>query len=217
MYKRQVLSLCSVRLPKAYGCSPMWDIQVISPSRVGALGTVELNRQLQQVLNPPSPQKTEFKFGSSIFREGDKVRQIRNNYDIVWSRDDGDEGMGVFNGDIGVIEMIDRPSQSILVRYDDRMAQYVFDMADELDLAYAITVHKSQGSEFESVVMPLMGYHSKLHYRNLLYTGVTRAKKRLILLGQASTVARMVQNDKKTLRYTNLKTYLIQAAGHGEG
>ena len=90
-------------------------------------------------------------------------------------------------------------------------------MADELDLAYAITVHKSQGSEFESVVMPLMGYHSKLHYRNLLYTGVTRAKKRLILLGQASTVARMVQNDKKTLRYTNLKTYLIQAAGHGEG
>ena len=212
-----VLSLCSVRLPKAYGCSPMWDIQVISPSRVGALGTVELNRQLQQVLNPPSPQKTEFKFGSSIFREGDKVMQIRNNYDIVWSRDDGDEGMGVFNGDIGVIEMIDRPSQSILVRYDDRMAQYVFDMADELDLAYAITVHKSQGSEFESVVMPLMGYHSKLHYRNLLYTGVTRAKKRLILLGQASTVARMVQNDKKTLRYTNLKTYLIQAAGHGEG
>lgn len=205
-----ITSLCHTRLPKAYGYSPMWDIQVISPARVGATGTIELNKALQTVLNPKNSTKTEFKFGAYTFREGDKVMQIKNNYDIIWRKADGEEGMGIFNGDIGVIDLIDKPSQSILIKYEDRIAEYVFDMADELDLAYAITVHKSQGSEFEAVIMPLVGYHSKLHYRNLLYTGVTRAKKMLIVVGQKGTVQNMVMNDRKTLRYTNLKAFLQQ-------
>jgi exodeoxyribonuclease V alpha subunit len=205
---RTVLELCETRLPKAYGYSPLWDIQVIAPSRIGALGTVELNRQLQERLNPAAPGRVEATFGPVIFRERDKVMQVRNNYDIVWKKEDGENGTGVFNGDIGVIEMIDRPSRTILVRYDDRVAEYNFDMADEMEHAYAITVHKSQGSEFEAVIMPLMNYHQKLYYRNILYTGVTRAKKLMILLGKPETVSHMVANHRKVLRYTNLVSFL---------
>ena len=139
------------------------------------------------------------------------MMQIRNNYDIVYTRDDGEQGVGVYNGDIGTIEMIDRPSRSLHVRYDDRVAEYTFDMLDQLELAYAVTVHKSQGSEFDAVVMPVSGSRSKLFYRNLLYTAVTRAKKLLILVGQASAVAEMVHNDRKTLRYTNLGKFLREA------
>lgn len=139
------------------------------------------------------------------------MMQIRNNYDIVYTRDDGEQGVGVYNGDIGTIEMIDRPSRSLHVRYDDRVAEYTFDMLDQLELAYAVTVHKSQGSEFDAVVMPVSGSRSKLFYRNLLYTAVTRAKKLLILVGQASVVAEMVHNDRKTLRYTNLGKFLREA------
>jgi len=138
---------------------------------------------------------------------------VKNNYDIPWRRDDGEQGTGVFNGDIGVIEMIDRPSQTILIRFDDRVAEYSFDMIGEIEHAYAITVHKSQGSEFEAVVMPLMRYHHRLYYRNLLYTGVTRAKKLMIMLGQPDTVYRMVANDRKVLRYTNLRAFVSQWAG----
>jgi exodeoxyribonuclease V alpha subunit len=145
-----------------------------------------------------------------VLREGDKVMQVKNNYDITWRRDDGRNGTGVFNGDIGVIEMLDRPSQTILIRYDERVATYSFDMADEIEHAYAITVHKSQGSEFEAVVIPLGSFHPTLHYRNLLYTAVTRAKKLLIMLGQRDTIYRMVENDRKTLRYTNLAAFLRQ-------
>ena len=145
------------------------------------------------------------------FREGDKVMQIRNNYDIVYTKDDGEQGVGVYNGDIGTIEMIDRPSRSLHVRYDDRVAEYTFEMLDQLELAYAVTVHKSQGSEFDAVVMPVSGSRSKLFYRNLLYTAVTRAKKLLVLVGQASAVAEMVHNDRKTLRYTNLGKFLREA------
>ena len=205
-----VIGLCHTRLPKRYGFSPLWDIQVLCPSRMGPLGSTELNRQLQQVLNPPAPGKVEMKQAGFLFREGDKVMQIRNNYDIIWKREDGEEGTGAFNGDIGVIEMIDQPSRTILVRYDDRVAEYVFEQANELELAYAVTVHKSQGSEFEAVILPLMGYHKKLYYRNLLYTAVTRAKQLLIVAGEAATVQQMVQNDKKTLRYTNLKGFLME-------
>jgi exodeoxyribonuclease V alpha subunit len=203
-----VLELCAARLPKAYGYSPLWDIQVVAPSRIGALGTVELNRLLQERLNPAAPGRVEAAFGPVIFRERDKVMQVRNNYDIVWKKEDGENGTGVFNGDIGVIEMIDRPSRTILVRYDDRVAEYNFDMADEMEHAYAITVHKSQGSEFEAVIMPLMNYHQKLYYRNILYTGVTRAKKLMILLGKPETVSRMIANHRKVLRYTNLVSFL---------
>jgi len=205
-----VVDLVDRRLPAAYGFSPMWDIQVVAPSRIGALGTVELNRALQRALNPADPQRAELRLGNVVLREKDKVMQIKNNYDIPWKRDDGEAGAGVFNGDIGVIEMIDRPSQTILIRFDDRIVQYTFNMAAEIEHAYAITVHKSQGSEFEAVIMPLMSYHAKLYYRNLLYTGVTRAKKLLILLGQPETVQRMVANHRKVLRYTNLAYFVAE-------
>ncbi len=211
-----VVDLCTKRLVKAYDYSPLWDIQVLAPSRVGALGTMELNRLLQKSLNPPAQGKIDYQFGSITLREQDKVMQVRNNYDIVWKRDDGVSGTGVFNGDIGIIEMIDRPSQTILIRYDDKVAEYSFEMAGEIEHAYAITIHKSQGSEFEAVILPLMNYHQKLYYRNILYTGVTRAKRLLIMLGQPETVSRMVANHRKVLRYTNLATFLTDAVIHSD-
>jgi len=203
-----VVELCARRLPEAYGFSPIWDIQVIAPSRVGGIGTTELNRLLQEKLNPKDPLKAQYLFGNITYREGDKVMQVKNNYDLTWKRDDGEQGTGVFNGDIGVIEMIDKPSQTLLIRFDDRVAEYSTDKADEIEHAYAVTVHKSQGSEFEAVIIPLMNYHQKLYYRNILYTGVTRAKKLLILLGKKETVGQMTANDRKVLRYTNLKSMM---------
>lgn len=202
-----VVSLCQTRLPTTYQYSPLWDIQVIAPTRVGQLGTIELNRRLQLALNPESKQKKQFKFGQYIFREGDKVMQIKNNYDIVWYKGKTN-GTGIFNGDIGIIELIDKPSESIIIKFDDKEAQYTFDMADEIELAYAITVHKSQGSEFQAVIIPLMNYNSKMYYRNLLYTAVTRSKSLLILLGQPSTLKNTIDNNRKTLRYTNLGDFL---------
>ncbi|MEG2295242.1 MAG: ATP-dependent RecD-like DNA helicase [Oscillospiraceae bacterium] len=202
-----VVSLCQTRLPNTYHYSPLWDIQVIAPTRVGQLGTVELNRRLQLALNPEDKLKKQFKFGQYIFREGDKIMQIKNNYDITWYKGE-ESSTGIFNGDIGIIELIDKPSQSIIIKFDDKEAHYTFDMADEIELAYAITVHKSQGSEFQAVIMPLMNYNSKMYYRNLLYTGVTRSKSLLILLGQPSTLKNMIDNDRKTLRYTNLTDFL---------
>lgn len=136
--------------------------------------------------------------------------QTRNNYDITWSRETGEEGTGVFNGDIGLITKIDKTSDCFYVQYEDRIAFYQLDLASELEHAYAITVHKSQGSEFEAVIIPLADSHPKLYYRNLLYTAVTRAKKLLILLGRPETIAAMVQNNRKTLRYSNLKALLSE-------
>ena len=206
--------LCVRRLPARYGYSPLWDIQVLAPTRVGALGTGELNRVLQQALNPPDPGKKEFGTGPAVFREGDKVMQIKNNYDILWKKDDGEDGLGIFNGDIGVIEMIDRPSSSMLIRFEDRVAEYSFEMASELELAYAVTVHKSQGNEYDAVILPLMNGRSRMYYRNLLYTAVTRAKKLLIILGSRAAVCQMVDNHKKTRRYTNL-VYLMGEVDNG--
>ncbi len=200
--------LCARRLPNRYQFSPMWDIQVIAPMRVGALGTGELNRVLQESLNPPAPHKKEFKAGSVTLREGDKVMQVRNNYDIVWEKDNGEDGMGIFNGDIGVIELINRPSASLIISFDGRRAEYSFEMVNELELAYAITVHKSQGNEYDAVVIPLADGRSRMYYRSLLYTAVTRAKKLLILIGSKQAVCYMVDNHKKTRRYTNL-IYLL--------
>ncbi len=210
-----VADLCATRLPGAYGLDALWDIQVIAPSRVGAIGTAELNKALQQRLNPKDPLRAQYQFGNTLFREGDKVMQIKNNYDIRWKRDGGEPGTGVFNGDIGVIEMIDRPSQTLLIRFDDRVAQYSLDMADELEHAYAVTVHKSQGSEFEAVIIPLMRFHPRLYYRNLLYTGVTRARRLLILLGRPDTVAAIVANDRKVKRYTQVGWFLEEGM-HGQ-
>lgn len=206
-----VADLCARRLPASYGFRPLWDIQVITPMKQGPLGTRELNRVLQARLNPPDPQKSEFTALGRILREGDKVMQVRNNYDIPWKDDQGREGEGVFNGDIGVIEMIDISSKTILIRFDEAVVTYSFESADQLEHAYAITIHKSQGSEFEAVVMPLMGEHRKLHYRNLLYTGVTRARRLLVMAGEKATVARMVKNHRRTRRYTNLTAMLKEA------
>ena len=202
-----VVELCTQRLPKAYGYDPLEDIQIICPSKKGETGTVRLNTYMQKILNPPSRDKEELVRGSRVFREGDKVMQTKNNYDIVWTR--GKETLaGVFNGDIGRIISVNHNAGFMKILFDTRTAIYPFDSVNELELAYAITVHKSQGSEFESVVMPVCGVPAKLSYRNLLYTAVTRAKSRLILLGSQSEIFQMVDNDKKTRRYSALK-YLL--------
>lgn len=204
-----VCQLCEKRLPRAYGLSPMWDIQVLCPGKRGEAGTWGLNIALQKVLNPPSPEKKEFTFNGRLFRQGDKVMQVRNNYDMVWKKDDGEMGQGIFNGDIGVIEKIDPMLRLMAIRFDDRIADYPFDNAGELDHAYAITVHKSQGNEFDAVIIPLMEVNSRLCFRNLLYTAVTRAKKLLIIVGDSRAVFSMVDNNKKTGRFTNLR-YMLE-------
>lgn len=203
-----VADLCARRLPSSYGFRPLWDIQVITPMKQGPLGTRELNVILQKHLNPPSALKKEVVFQERTFREGDKVMQIQNNYDLPWKSDDGQDGEGVFNGDIGIVEAIEPSSKSILVRFDSIVASYTFDTINQLEHAYAITVHKSQGSEFEAVVMPLMGNHRNLYYRSLLYTGVTRARRLLVMSGEQEAVARMVRNDRRAKRYTNLRSML---------
>ncbi len=202
-----VVDLYVNRLPKAYGYNPIEDIQIISPSKKGELGTVSLNAALQGILNPTAPDKEEFAGAGKIFREGDKVMQIKNNYDIIWTR--GKEASsGIFNGDIGIITAINHNGSFMKIDFDGRIAIYPFENIAELDLAYAITVHKSQGCEFEAVVMPVCSVIPQLSYRNLLYTAVTRAKNRLVLVGTRSQVNAMVDNDKKTRRYSALRYFL---------
>ena len=203
-----VLDLCARRLPASYDNNVWNGIQVLCPGRKGEVGTVHLNMQLQQLLNPPEKGKHEWRGEGELLREGDKVMHIRNDYDIIWKRDNGEEGTGVFNGDIGILKEIDSREQTMTIQYDDREAYYSFEQAKELELAYAITVHKSQGSEFDTVVLPLYRNNLQLCYRNLLYTAVTRAKKVLVGVGCRETVQAMVQNDRKTLRYTGLKYFL---------
>ena len=204
---RLVADLVRTRLPKAYGYSPTDDIQVLTPSRKGTLGAVELNKVLQQELNPPAPGKAEYKSFIYTFREGDKVMQTRNNYDIVWSRDH-EQGTGIYNGDIGIIKKISLAAMTVVIDFDGRTASYPFDLLPQIELAYAITVHKSQGCEFEAVIIPVMEGFEKLSYRNLLYTAVTRAKKLLILIGSEEKIKAMVDNNKRTKRYTCLKDML---------
>lgn len=206
--KSTVTELVKTRLPGAYGFSPLWDIQVLTPGRRGELGANDLNAVLQQALNPSSPDRPERQFGARIFREGDKVMQIKNNYDIVWEKDGGERGTGVFNGDVGVLERLDRRSGMMRVRFDDRAADYAPESVDELDLAYAVTVHKSQGSEFRAVVLPLFSGAPQLFYRNLLYTAVTRARELVVVVGRAAAVEQMVESDKKTRRYTGMCEFL---------
>lgn len=202
-----ISDLVKTRLPKAYKYSPLDDIQVISPSRKGVTGIIELNKVLQNQLNPPHTMKKEIKNAVYTFREGDKIMQTKNNYDILWSKD-GEQGAGIYNGDIGKILSINRQRMEIVIDFDGRTAAYTFDMAEQLELAYAITVHKSQGSEFEAVIMPLLGGFDKLYYRNLLYTAVTRAKKLLIIVGSEEVINKMVVNNKRTNRYTCLTAML---------
>lgn len=204
-----VTELCASRLPKAYGYSPLDDIQVICPSRKGETGSVNINRLLQERLNPQDGNKKEITLRGRLFREGDKVMQIKNNYDIYWEKG-RENGTGIFNGDIGILKKIDAAGGVIIVEFDGRAAEYPVDAALELELAYAITVHKSQGNEFEAVVMPAAGITPRLSYRNLLYTAVTRAKSIMIIVGSRGQIRSMTENDKKAARYSALKYLLTE-------
>ncbi len=208
-----ILSLCSTRLPKTYGYSPINDIQVLCPSKKGNLGTVNLNKLLQNCLNPADISKQEININGRIFRIGDKVMQTTNNYDIMWVKDDKTEGNGVFNGDIGVITKIDNRDGYIAIRYDDRVANHPMESVSDLDLAYAITIHKSQGSEFEAVLIPVLFVPPQLCYRNLFYTAVTRAKKLLITLGSAQAIEEMTKNNNKAKRCSCLRYFVRENAG----
>lgn len=208
--RRTVGDLCMRRLPDAYNYNVFEDLQVLCPGRKGELGTIELNRMLQHLANPGDPQKPEWMLEGRLLRQGDKVMHTHNNYDITWVKDDGEVGSGIFNGDIGILESVDVHAQTLKVRYDDRVASYSREDASDLEPAYAVTVHKSQGSEFDAVVIPLFHQQPQLCYRNLLYTAVTRAKKLIVLVGSQETIERMVNNHKKTLRYTGLPLMLLE-------
>ena len=202
-----IKTLCLKRLPDYYsGISPTADIQVLTPVRKGLLGSINLNRELQDVLNPPCAELEEKQFGDRIFREGDKVMQIKNNYQMTWKNlEDFTEGEGVFNGDVGVIHHVDREFNEVTVVYDEvRYVTYNFNQLDELELAYAITVHKSQGSEFPIVIMPVSWFPPVLATRNLLYTGVTRGKRAVVLVGSENKLDAMVDNDRINERFSGL-------------
>lgn len=204
---RKVTDLVTSRLPLSYDFDPMNDIQVLCPGRKGETGTENLNALLQSKLNPPDKSKQEIRYKGYILREGDKVMQVKNNYDVPWFRS-GESGSGVFNGDIGVLTRIDKANDIINVRYDDKEAMYSIENVSELELAYAMTVHKSQGSEFDCVVMSVLSVMPKLAYRNLFYTALTRAKKMIVLVGNEQTIRQMVDNDKKSKRYRALKFFI---------
>ena len=205
-----ITDLCVNRLPNAYGYSAFENIQILCPSKKGELGTAELNHRLQSKLNPKAEDKPEVTIGAHVFRVGDKVMQIKNNYDIRWEKENGEQGDGVFNGDIGIIKSIDRKSKSLKIAFFDKTARLSFEAAMDLDFAYAVTVHKSQGNEFDAVIIPMFPGPPQLYYRNLLYTAVTRAKKTLILVGDPRTVEMMVNNNRQTKRYSALKSFLLQ-------
>lgn len=206
-----VVDLCTKRLPHAYGYKPLTDIQVLCPSKMMDMGSVSLNNMLQYRLNAKTGDYEKITFKGFELREGDKVMQTKNNYDIMWTSDDGESGSGVFNGDIGILEKIDRKNSCLKVRFDDKVAVYYSDNIGELELAYAMTIHKSQGSEFDCVILPILDTPSKLLYRNLLYTAVTRAKKLLVVVGSREVLLSMVENNRKSLRYTSLKKRLNDA------
>ena len=208
-----IRDLCITRLPKNMGI-PAEQIQVLSPTRKGSVGTVSLNKLLQGALNPPSPDKKERSFGEYIFREGDRVMQIRNNYDIMWKRTDGSEvGTGIFNGDVGLITAIDAGTETMTIRFDDREADYDFTQLSELEPAYAMTVHKSQGSEYRCVILTAWNGSPYLLSRSILYTAITRARELLIIVGREETVGVMVENAKKNRRYSGLKLRLQGKTG----
>ena len=205
-----VATLITERLPKTYGKQIKQGIQVITPSKKGAGGTALLNKELQKRINPNATFKREVELNATIYREGDKVMQTANNYDVEWEKNN-DVGTGVFNGDIGVIVSIDAHEEEMKVRFDDRIAKYSFQLAkDELELAYAITVHKSQGSEYPVVILPMYSCPPMLMSRNLLYTAVTRAKNMVIIVGRSDIPARMVANVREVLRYTTLSFLLSE-------
>ena len=216
--RQALLYLICEKLPKHFNTSPM-QIQVLTPMKKGALGVWELNRILQECINPPSDKKVELEYGENIFRVGDKVMQTKNNYDMecdIMSNYgiSAQRGKGVFNGDIGIIDHINKPSRLIGITFDDgREAEYSYETLEELELAYAITIHKSQGSEYPVVIMPLLGGPRSLLYRNLLYTGVTRAKDCVVILGSENTVKEMIRCENENRRYTGLAARIGEVEG----
>ena len=217
-----ITELCRDRLPKNMGFAP-GEIQVLTPTRRGETGTYALNRRLQEALNPPSAEKKEKIFGETVFREGDRVMQIRNNYDIVWCRGgdtaaiiDGrtapgtarETGTGIFNGDLGTILRIDPDNELIWIDFDEKLTWYGFDQLSELEHAFAVTVHKSQGSEYRAVVLSAGRASSRLLSRDLLYTAVTRARELLVIVGEAAVIQAMIDNGRKTRRYSGLRARL---------
>ena len=206
--QQTIAGLCASRLPQKMGI-PAEQIQVLSPTRKGGVGTGALNQILQSALNPASPTKKERQFGDFLFREGDRVMQIRNNYDIMWKKTDGSAvGTGIFNGDVGTIVRIDPQAEMLTVVFDDREADYDFAQLNELESAYAITVHKSQGSEYRAVILSAWNGSPYLLSRSVLYTAITRARDLLIIVGRQETVAAMTENAKRGRRYTGLKLRL---------
>ena len=205
-----IVDLYKRRLPKAYKYDPTTDIQIISPSRKGTAGTVEINKRIQLEINPPKLGKNEIRGPVYIFRENDKVMQTRNNYDIVWKKEE-EVGTGVYNGDIGIITEIRKREGIIVIDFEGKIVEYNTDMLEQLELAYAVTVHKSQGSEFPAVIFSIVGVSNKLYYRNLLYTAVTRAKEILIIIGTSEMLETMIENKRKTLRYSCFKDMLKRA------
>ncbi|MEG2929952.1 MAG: ATP-dependent RecD-like DNA helicase [Oscillospiraceae bacterium] len=208
-----VVQLAAIRLPKAYGFDSYEDIQVLCPSRKKRGGTANLNIELQKALNPEGTHKRQISFNGVIFREGDKIMQIRNNYDLEYKKDDGTQDIGVFNGDIGSIEKIDVVGKTMELRFEDRTYQYSQEEFIQLEHAYAITVHKSQGCEFRAVILCLADVAKELQYRNLLYTAITRAKDLLVIVGKPQILSAMTQNHKKQLRYSGIKHFLEEFYG----
>lgn len=208
-----ITELCAKRLPEKMKI-PSSDIQVLSPTRKGEMGTINLNKQLQQVLNPASKEKKEKYFGDSVFREGDRVMQIKNNYDILWTnRETNEAGSGIYNGDIGFILSIDNENESLMVDFDGKLALYSFDLLLELEHAWAMTVHKAQGSEYRAVILALSSGSQLLMTRGVLYTAVTRAKDLLIMVGDDRTACQMIDNFRQSRRYTALRIRLRELSG----
>ncbi len=205
-----IVSLCSTRLPAFLKSEDrLRDIQVLSPQKKAGAGVHQLNQMLQAALNPPAPFKKEITYGDTIFRTGDKVMHIKNNYQLPWTMDNGEEGVGVFNGDVGFIMKVDTQDRIVTVKYDDeRTVEYDYQQLEEMELAYCLSVHKSQGSEFPCVVMPVLPGPPRLCTRNLFYTALTRAKKLVVLVGREESIAAMVQNRQILRRYTTLQQRL---------
>ncbi|MGM9595525.1 MAG: ATP-dependent RecD-like DNA helicase [Oscillospiraceae bacterium] len=203
-----IVELCARRLPENMKI-PSASIQVLSPTRKGETGTVNLNKRLQAALNPPSESKKEKLFGEAVFRVGDRVIQTKNNYDTIWKTKGGVSGAGVYNGDIGTIAQIDPITETLTVDFEDKLATYSFEMLNELEHAWALTVHKSQGSEYRAVVLALSGDVQMLLTRGVLYTAVTRAKELLIMVGDDNIAHRMIDNNKQSRRYSALRLRLI--------
>lgn len=207
--RNTVVDLIKNRLPKAYGYNFYKDIQILTQTRKGICGVYELNRILQEVLNPKTKDSLELNFGNKVFRLNDKVMQTKNNYDLSFTDSNGEEGFGVYNGDMGIVFEIDEKEKKIIVKMqDDRTVEYAVDNLDNLELSYAITIHKSQGSEFKSVIIPLFDSFYMLQTRNLLYTAITRAKENIVLVGNEEIMFNMINNNTINNRYSNLKNRL---------